>query len=176
VSIISGFSEDAACGLRTEADAFDLDDSAYAYLPAGSRVRLALVTRVTPISRARCAFCPMLTSKVVSPPVYANRGDSTPPLRPRNAFPGTARSALLIAPAAQPWLAPRIGEVSNTRIEHWDATHPLLSGVSLRDVLIDRAHLCGRPVSRRRWRIARHPGRADSATSPRVGDWCARRR
>jgi hypothetical protein len=49
--------------------------------------------------------------------------------------------ALLIGPRSVPWLARGHGGVTETRLAHWDGSHPLLAGVSLRDVLVDRATL-----------------------------------
>ncbi len=49
--------------------------------------------------------------------------------------------ALLIGPRSVPWLARGNGGVTDTRLARWEASHPLLSGVSLRDVLVDRATL-----------------------------------
>jgi hypothetical protein len=48
---------------------------------------------------------------------------------------------LLIGPRSVPWLVRARGELTDTRLASWDGSHPLLSGVSLRDVLVDRAAL-----------------------------------
>jgi hypothetical protein len=61
--------------------------------------------------------------------------DRVAPLRPPPV------PALLIAPARVPWLAQPQQESTQTTIARWDQTHPLLAGVPLRDVLIDRAAL-----------------------------------
>jgi len=167
---ISGFSEGPLrAAVRAEADAFDLDDTAYAYLPARSRVRLALVTPGnTDLARA-LRLLRDVDVEVVGPARVREPGRfdaaifdrETPSLVPRV-------PALLIAPARAPWLAPRTDEVSDTRVEHWEATHPLLSGVPLRDVLIDRAT----PLRTSDESIARvdtTTGRADIKTGLEVG-------
>ena len=169
---ISGFSEGPLrAAVRTEADAFDLDNTAYAYLPTRSRVRLALVTRGdTDLARA-LRLLPHIDVEVVSPARAREPGRfdaaifdrETPSLAPRV-------PALLIAPAHARWLPPRTDEVGNTRIEHWEATHPLLSGVPLRDVLIDRAsplRTAGESIPRADRATT---GRADITTSLEVGD------
>ena len=47
--------------------------------------------------------------------------------------------ALIIGASSVPWLARAHAGATDTRMARWDASHPLLSGVSLRDVLVERA-------------------------------------
>jgi hypothetical protein len=126
--------------VRSDGDAFELDDAAYAYLPGKGRVRVGLVTDGNAELSRMLRLLPRIEVEVVSPSQVRNlsRYDAAildrvvppqPPLVP----------ALLIGPARVPWLAGRAGEVTDTRIARWDGTHPLLSGVALRDVMIDRA-------------------------------------
>ena len=138
---ISGFGEGPLrAAVRTEADAFELDDTAYAYLPARSRVRLALVTPGnTDLARA-LRLLPHVDVEVVSPARVREPGRFDAAIFDRETPSQAPRvPALLIAPARASWLAPHADEVSDTRVEQWEATHPLLSGIPLRDVLIDRA-------------------------------------
>lgn len=168
---VSGFSEGPLrAAVRADADAFDLDDTAYAYLPAKGRVRLALVTPGnTDLARA-LRLLPHVEVEVVSPARVREPGRFDAAIFDRETPSQAPRvPALLIAPALLPWLAARTDEVSDTRVEHWDATHPLLSGVPLRDVLIDRAtplRTAGESIQRTDRTIT---GRADITTSLEVG-------
>jgi hypothetical protein len=137
----SAFSEGPLrAAVRADGDALDLDNAAYAYLPGKGRVRIALVTQGNAELSRMLRLLPRLEVEVVSPERMRNlaRFDAAifdrvappqPPLVP----------ALLVGPQSVPWLASRASEVSDTRIARWDGSHPLLAGVVLRDVLIDRA-------------------------------------
>jgi hypothetical protein len=124
---------------RYDTDAFDLDNVAYAYLPAKNRVRLALVTPGNAELLRALRLIPRLDVEVVSPrtrdlgrydaAVFDRVAPPAVPLLP----------ALLIGPARTAWLERTGAELGETRIERWDSAHPLLAGVALHDVLIDRA-------------------------------------
>lgn len=137
----SGFGEGPLrASVRAEADALDLDDTAYAYLPGKSRLRLALVTPGnTGLTRA-LRLLPRLEVEVVGPARLRDLGRFDAAILDR-VVPAQAPvvPALLIAPGRAPWLPANGDEASDIRIERWDAAHPLLSGIPLRDVLIDRA-------------------------------------
>jgi hypothetical protein len=47
--------------------------------------------------------------------------------------------ALLIDPPAAAWLPKRGPELGEVRVASWDGSHPLLAGMSLRDVVVERA-------------------------------------
>ncbi len=128
--------------LRYDADAFDLDNSAYAYLPGKSKVRLALVTEGNADLSRLLRLLPRLDVEVVSPARVRELGrfdaaildrvaPAQPPLVP----------ALLIGPGRVGWLESAARDVSDTRIARWDSAHPLLTGVALHDVLVDRAEV-----------------------------------
>lgn len=137
----SGFGEGPLrARVRAEADAFDLDDTAYAYLPGKSRVRLALVTPGNAELTRALRLLPRIDLEVLNPARLRDLGRFDAAILDR-VTPGQAPPvpALLIAPGRPSWLAARSSEVNDTRVERWDAAHPLFSGVALRDVLIDRA-------------------------------------
>jgi hypothetical protein len=126
--------------VRQEADAFDLDDSAYGYLPGKGRVRVALVTAGNAELSRILRLLPRLDVEVVSPARVRDLARFDAAILDR-VTPAQAPlvPALLIGPQRVPWLVRSADEVSDTRIARWDASHPLLSGVALRDVLVDRA-------------------------------------
>ena len=140
---VSAFGEGPLrAGVRADGDALALDDVAYAYLPGKGRVRVGLVTTGNADLARTLRLLPRLAVEVIAPGALhdARRFDalildrfvpSEPPPVP----------ALLIGPRSVPWLARGHGGVTETRLARWDGSHPLLSGVSLRDVLVDRATL-----------------------------------
>jgi hypothetical protein len=144
---VSAFGEGPLrAGVRADADALSLDDAAYAYLPGKGRVRVGLVTAGNADLARSLRLLPRLTVEVIPPGRYhrdAKRFDALildrfapeqPPPVP----------ALLIGPSSVSWLASSRSGLADTRIARWDASHPLLSGVSLRDVMVDRATLLKR--------------------------------
>jgi len=126
--------------VRMEADALDLDNTAYAYLPAKSRVRLALVTPGNAELMRVLRLLPRLDVVVVNPARMRDLAGFDAAILDRMA---PARvpplPTMLIAPGRVSWLPARTAEVTDTRIDQWDTTHPLLAGIALRDVLIDHA-------------------------------------
>ena len=140
---VSAFGEGPLrASVRADGDALPLDDVAYAYLPGKGRVRVGLVTAGNADLARTLRLLPRLAVEVIPPGALrdARRFDalildrfvpSEPPPVP----------ALLIGPRSVPWLARGNGGATDTRLARWDGSHPLLSGVSLRDVLVDRATL-----------------------------------
>jgi hypothetical protein len=140
---VSAFGEGPLrAGVRTDGDALALDDVAYAYLPGKGRVRVGLVTSGNADLARTLRMLPRVTLEVVRPgPLHdARRFDALVLDRfVPSALPPVP--ALLIGPPSVPWLARVQAGAADTRITRWDASHPLLSGVSLRDVLVERATL-----------------------------------
>jgi hypothetical protein len=125
-------------------DGFEPDDTALAFLPAKSRARVALVSAGNPALLRSLRLLPRVDVELLAPGTL--RGPSRfdvlvlDRLAPARA---PALPALLIAPGAASWLPATGGEVRDTRIERWNADHPLLTAVPLRDVLIERAMRIG---------------------------------
>ncbi len=140
---VSAFGEGPLrASVRADGDALPLDDVGYAYLPGKGKVRVGLVTAGNADLARTLHLLPRLSVEVVAPGALhgARRFDalifdrfapSEPPPVP----------ALLIGPRSVPWLARGHGAATDTRLARWDGSHPLLSGLSLRDVLVDRATL-----------------------------------
>jgi hypothetical protein len=128
--------------VRADGDALPLDDVAYAYLPGKGRVRVGLVTAGNADLARTLRLLPRLAVEVIPPAALrgASRFDALVLDRfvPREPPPVPA---LLIGPRNAAWLAHGNREVTQTRLASWDASHPLLSGVSLRDVQVERATL-----------------------------------
>ena len=126
--------------IAAQGDAFELDNLAYAYLPAKARARVGLVTTGNPALLRSLRLLPRVEVEVIAPGPLRELSrydalvlDRFAPPRP------PALPALLIAPGAVPWLPPSASDVSDTRIEQWDANHPLLAALPLRDVIVERA-------------------------------------
>jgi hypothetical protein len=126
--------------LQTSSDAFDLDNAAYALLPMKRVVRLALVTRGNPALEQALQLIPRVQVTVLAPERYSSgRGfdaavfDRFAPRSP------PALPALLVRPGWVQWLPAEIGETGELALQRWDATHPLLRELPLRDLLVDKA-------------------------------------
>lgn len=126
--------------VRTEGDSFGLDDSAYAYLPVKSRVRVALVSAGNPALERSLRLLPRVELSLLPPASWRSGVGYDALILDRFVPHGVPLlPALLIDPPAAEWLPPRATPVSGTRVAAWDASHPLVAGVSMRDVLIERA-------------------------------------
>ena len=143
VTDVSAFTEGPLrASLRAGGDALALDDVAYAYLPGKGRVRVALVTSGNAELARILRLLPRLDVQVIAPSALRDTRRFDAIVFDRfvpNGIP--AVPALLIGPPGVPWLARGNGELTETRLARWDRSHPLLAGVSLRDVLVDRATL-----------------------------------
>lgn len=126
--------------IRSDGDAFAMDDEAYAFLPAAKVAKVALVTAGNRALEQALRLDPRVVLTVLTPRQYATRAgfdayvfDRFAPASP------PAAPALLIRPPKQAWL-PAIGATRTAPIvESWLDGHPVLDNVSLRDVQIERA-------------------------------------
>jgi hypothetical protein len=126
--------------VRSDGDSFAADDVAYAFLPVAKVAKVALVTPGNRALEQALRLDPRVVLTVLTPRQYATRAGfdayvldrfapSSPPAAP----------ALLIRPPKQAWL-PAIGATRTAPVvESWLDGHPVLDGVSLRDVQIERA-------------------------------------
>jgi hypothetical protein len=128
--------------LRADADALDLDNTAYAYLPGKGRVRVGLFTAGNPALAQALRLLPRVEVEVATPERWRDAARFDAVVLDRFAPPRPpAVPALLIAPGAASWLPRSATDASDIQLARWDASHPLLASVSLRDVLVDRAPL-----------------------------------
>jgi hypothetical protein len=126
--------------LTAPGDGFEVDDVAYAYLPTRRTVRVTLVTDSNPYLEASLSAQPRVRLRTVGPGEFAERGEADAYVFDRFA-PAVAPAvpALLIRPGPAPWLPPLGGETLAPRVGRWNAAHPLLDRLSLRDLRIDEA-------------------------------------
>jgi hypothetical protein len=103
-------------------------------------VRVTLVSNGSPYLEHSLRAQPRVRLSVVPPRNYGDRGDvdawvfdrfapKTPPVAP----------CLLFRPGPADWLPPASPETAVVTPETWDAAHPLLQNLSLRDLVVDRA-------------------------------------
>jgi hypothetical protein len=126
--------------VEAQSDAFDLDNAAYAVLPMKRVVRVALVTRGSPTLEHSLRLIPRVQVSVVAPERFSSGRGFDAAVFDRfapKAQPGMP--ALLLRPSWVSWLPPGAGETGELQIERWDASHPLLRNLSLRDVSVDKA-------------------------------------
>lgn len=121
-------------------DGLALDDVAYAYLPARKRLHVTLVTDGNAYLEKSLSVLPRVRLSRVRPAEFVDRGEADAYIFDRYApTAGPSAPALLIRPGPARWL-PRPGvEVLRPEIARLDAAHPLLEGLSLRDLRIEAA-------------------------------------
>jgi Aerotolerance regulator N-terminal len=121
-------------------DALDDDDVAYGLLPMRSVLRVGLVSagnrpletslraqsRVQLLMRSPAQYSP---DDVADVWVFDRFAPANPPATP----------VLLIRPGKADWLPTSRTEILQPVVQGWDATHPLLENISLRDLIVDRA-------------------------------------
>ena len=137
---ISGLGEGPVrASVASEGDGLALDDVAFGFLPAKSRVRVALVTPGNPTLARALRMLPRVDLQLLPPGRLAGISGFNAVVLDRVTLekpPGLP--SLLIAPRASAWLGRAGGELADTNVAAWDASHPLLARAGLRDVLIER--------------------------------------
>jgi hypothetical protein len=125
-----------------EADAFGLDDSAYALVPPHRPKRVLLVTPGNPALGDALRNLPGVRLTVVSPDGYPRAGehdafvfDRFAPVEP------PAAAALLLRPPARKWLAGRSTPRTGPRIAAWNQEHAVTSAIAWRNLRLARATL-----------------------------------
>ena len=126
--------------VSTDYDALAADDVAYAYLPPSRTIRVGLVAADTSALERSLLVLPGVRVSILPPQrVGANSDvdvwvfDGYAPARAPRA------PVLVFHPAPARWLPTLEGELGATAISAWAPRHPVTEGVSLRDVLVDRA-------------------------------------
>jgi hypothetical protein len=138
---VSGFQ---GGGLRAvvaaSGDGLALDDVAYAYLPARKMVRVTLVTDGNAYLEKSLSVLPRVRLSRVRPAEFTDRGEADAYVFDRyTPTVGPSAPALLIKPGPASWLPLPGVEVLRPGIARWNAAHPLLKGLSLRDLRVDAA-------------------------------------
>jgi hypothetical protein len=121
-------------------DGLAADDSAYAWLPLRRVVRVGLVSEGSPWLEKALRAQPRVILNTMTPARYADNRDTDVWIFDRYAprIPPAA-PALLFRPAKAAWLPAQTGELANPVITAWDAGHPLLENISLKDLFVERA-------------------------------------
>ena len=131
--------------ISAQYDALAADDVAYAYLPANRTTRVGLVAAGDSTLARSLRLLPGVHVSIV--PRQRVRGDVDAWVfdgyAPERA---PAAPALMFRPPPAPWLPASEGELSATAVSAWAASHPVTDGVSLRDVLVERALALRVPV------------------------------
>jgi hypothetical protein len=126
--------------LHMPSDAFDLDNAAYAVLPMKRVVRVVLVTRGSPALERSLRLVPRVQVTVMAPERFtSSRGfDAAVFDRFAPKAPPTV-PALVVRPGWVPWLPAEAGDTGEVSAQRWDAAHPLLRNLSLRDLVVEKA-------------------------------------
>ncbi len=121
-------------------DAFDADNIAFSFVPAKNLLRVALVTRGNPVLERALRLQPRLRLTVLSSPQINEKAGYDAVILDRIAPSAPlAMPAMLIRPGKAAWLPPSVGELHEASINIWNAQHPVMEHLSLRDVVVDRA-------------------------------------
>ena len=121
-------------------DGLAADDTAYAWLPLRRVIRVGLVSEGSPWLEKALRAQPRVILNVMTPARYADSRDvdswvfdryapRTPPAAP----------SLLFHPGKAGWLPTQAGELENPVVSAWDAAHPLMENISLKDLFVERA-------------------------------------
>ncbi|MFN0040220.1 MAG: BatA domain-containing protein [Burkholderiales bacterium] len=138
---VSGFEAGPLkASLRMPGDALSVDDVAYAVRQASRVVRVGLVGAANAYLEKSLRARHQVRLQVLSLEAYADRDDIdvwifdrfAPSRRPR-------APALLFRPGNAAWLPPAGAEIVAPVPESWEAAHPLLANLVLRELVIDRA-------------------------------------
>jgi hypothetical protein len=128
--------------VHSDGDAFPLDDMAYSYLPMKRRAKTLLVTSGNGFLETVLKAHPLVDLSTVAPASYTNASGFDMVVFDRFAPPETpSRPTLIFGAPSASWLPPHrnSGNASRISFETWMEEHPLLRGLSLHDVSIDKA-------------------------------------
>jgi hypothetical protein len=140
---VSGYEQGALrAQIRSEDDAFDLDDSAYCLVPPHRVRRVLLVTDGNDALADSLRALPAVAVSVRRPAALAALPafdayvfDRFVPREPPPA------GALLFRPPDSAWLAPKFRPAGPAVVSSWDESHPLTTGVTWPDLRLDSAQL-----------------------------------
>jgi hypothetical protein len=133
--------------ISAQYDALAADDVAYAYLPPNRTIRVGLVAAGDSRLARSLRLLPGVRVSIVAPQRVGGRGDIDAWVFDEYASErAPAAPALIFRPPRARWLPASEGELSATAVSAWAASHPVTDGVSLRDVLVERALALRVPV------------------------------
>ncbi len=126
--------------LTMPGDGLEADDVAYALLPMRRVVRVGLVSNGNPYLEKSLRAQPRVQLTAISPQRFTERSDIDVWVFDRFA-PGAQPDApaLLFRPNPVSWLPSPGKEIADVTVAAWDAAHPLLENLSLRDLVVERA-------------------------------------
>jgi len=126
--------------IRSDEDALPLDDVAFAYLPVKRRTRVQLVTRGNPFLETLLKAHSRVELSMANPQSFVKGADFDVFVFDRFAPPeAPSRPSLVIGAQDVSWLRKPVGNVEHPSFESQLEDHPVMRGVSLHDVTVDRA-------------------------------------
>ena len=129
--------------VRSDGDAFSLDDTAYAYLPVKRRTRTLLVTNGNTYLETVLKLNSLVSLSVTSPAEFRESSSFDAYIFDRFAPQAApSRPSLVLgAPRApeSPWLRPAVGVALTPAFTTWMEDHPVMQHVSLHDVSVQKA-------------------------------------
>lgn len=121
-------------------DALEIDDRAYAWLPARQRRRVTLVTRGNLYLETLLLLDPRVELAVVRPEDYDTAASADVLVFDRWApLAAPAAPAILVRPSQVSWLHPFTGQVESPEIGLVPGAEPLLENVGFDDLTVERA-------------------------------------
>jgi len=126
--------------VRSDGDAFALDDVAYAYLPVQRKTRTLLVTTGNPYLETVLKLNSLVALSVMTPADFRESSNFDAYIFDRFA-PSAAPSkpSLVLGAPNVAWLRPQRGVAPAPTFTTWMEDHPLMQHVSLHDVSVQKA-------------------------------------
>ena len=126
-------------GVTGQSDAFAIDDTAYAVVPAHGPKRVLLVSAGNALLEDALRNVPGVRLSVTAAGNYGRASAHDAVVFDRFApLQAPPRGALLLQPPARDWLAGASTLLTEPRISDWDDSHPVTSGIAWRDVRVAR--------------------------------------
>jgi hypothetical protein len=139
---VSDFEGPVAASAIARADAFALDDVAYAVIPPHRARRVLLVSPGNPALVSALRNLPGVQLSVAAPAAYAQASAHDAVVFDRFAPPQAPQTgALLLLPPVRDWLAAGSAQRGAPRITSWDHEHPVSAGIDWGRVRLSRAVL-----------------------------------
>jgi hypothetical protein len=126
--------------VRSDDDAFSLDDVAFAYLPIQRKTRTLLVTTGNPYLETVLKLNSLVALSITTPADFRESSNFDAYIFDRFA-PSAAPSkpSLVLGAPNASWLRPQHGEAPKPSFTTWMEDHPLMQHVSLHDVSVQKA-------------------------------------
>lgn len=121
-------------------DGYDPDNNAFSFVPGKNLIRVALVTRGNPVLERALRLQPRLELTILSSPRVSERDGFDAVIFDRvQTAEAVTFPAIYIRPQRLAGTALGTGEIKEATVNVWEAQHPVMENLTLRDVVVDTA-------------------------------------